>query len=248
LLLKYGTIAAESALAALLLNPRGKFSGKGQRNGYRRFRAEINGIDLQCKLLDQADNPLSDGPNLKPIFCVAEWSAYQSYVAIDLGNHIRSGRISRAIVSEFLSLCAQVGEGLNAQAVIWTPANLVSGFRYFAESVEQYQTGGPFPILALVDFQIHKNSGAFEMRSDGQAVVSSGLSWFSDQELAISSDRLTIPELLRRAVHIARDVASNGAIVRPMQIDGLDENEMLMMQPSIDLKMLHVTVSSKMGE
>lgn len=194
----------------------------------------FNGIGFQC---NQGDvDPIWSG--FKAVFANPDWKKLSSFLAINLGDHVDTGRRSPSIVKHLFSLSLALGEKLDCKAVIWNPAQIISGFPYFSEAVEQYQAGGPFPVLALVDFLIAKDD----------SISTAGLSWFSGQELALYASHLAPLELVRRAVRIAHDVACNGAIESKLEIEGLDAGELLMLSPSANGQKLLVFVSSKMDQ
>lgn len=196
--------------------------------GSGNFDLRYSGIGFECHMADFRP----EWHNCKAVFCNPDWANVASGLAINFGDHVGAGQISPAVVAHLLELAARLGEMLDASAVLWNPAKILSGFAYFAESVGEYRAGGAFPVLALIDF-IAMASGRLE---------TAGLSWFSGQELAVRSDGLSPHELMRRAVRIAHDVAVNGPIEMDMTIDGLTEFERITLTPLPRERKLYVGI------
>jgi hypothetical protein len=194
----------------------------------------LNGISFQ---FNQGEiDPIWSG--FKTVFTNPDWNKLSSFLAINLGGHVDTGRISPSIVKHLLALSLTLGEKLDCKAVLWNPAQIVSGFSYFAEAVEQYQAGGPFPVLSLVDFRL----------GNEHSLSTSGLAWFSGQELAFEASKLPAIELMRRGVRISHDIACNGAIESDLEMDGLDAGEQLRLSPSANGQKLFVSIASKMDQ
>jgi hypothetical protein len=194
----------------------------------------FNGLGFQYS---QGDIDLA-WSGFKSVFANPDWSKLKSFIAVALGDQVGSGRISPSIVKQMLTLSVALGEELDCNAVLWHPSQIVTGFSYFSEAVEQYTSGGPFPVLAFVDF-------AFA--NDG-SLVTTGLSWLSGQELKLEKSTLPAMEMMRRAVRISHDIACNGAIDVAMEIDGLDHGERMNLVPSANGQKLHVSIYSKMDQ
>ena len=114
-----------------------------------------------------------DLSKLKSIFCNIDSNQILSGIDINLGEHVAGGERVPAITQALLALAQKLGSSLNAQGIVWHPADIVSGFSYFSEVVADYLARGAFPVLALVNFKAD---------SDG-VINSTWLSFFVDQEL-----------------------------------------------------------------
>lgn len=198
------------------------------------FDLRYSGVAFQCHITSVQ----TDWRDFKTIFWNPDWGKVISILAINFGDHVGAGSMSPVVVAHLLELSERLGTMLDAAAVLWKPANIVSGFSYFSETVGQYRAGGPFPVLALVDFSI----------TGSNHLVSHGLSWFSGQELQVEPGDLSATELMRRAVRIAHDIAVNGAIETAMEIEGLTEFERIILSPSQSNRELGVLISSKKEE
>ncbi|NJM50574.1 MAG: hypothetical protein HC843_06550 [Sphingomonadales bacterium] len=192
----------------------------------------IKGAGFRCSL--------SRGAGLvseyKPVFCTIDNDSIGMCIALELGDHIGSGRTAPTIIRQLLEFAVSFGDELSLTAVLWTPAKIASGYDYFRDVVGQYLSGGAFPVLPLVDF-----------KSDGDGEISSaGLSWFSNQEITVSSATLEQKQLVRRAVRIVHDIAVNGPITEEMEIAGLEPNEKLHFRLSQDGNRVDIAISSIM--
>lgn len=197
--------------------------------GNGQFGLCYSGASFQCYMADFQ----TEWRDYRAIFCNPDWGSLNSGLAINFGDHVGAGRMSPAVVAHLLELAGHLGEILDAAAVLWNPARILSGFPYFSEAIGQYRAGGAFPVLALVDFTVVASGG----------LISNGLSWFSGQELVVESDGLSVTELMRRAVRISHDIAVNGPIETAMEIQGLTEYERIKLTPLLREGRLNVAVS-----
>lgn len=155
------------------------------------------------------------------IFCRSEATAFQSAIQLRLGNAVASGRGVPAVVLALLQLGTILGKALDATAVLWHPASIVSGFDYFNESVAQYADGGAFPAMSCVGFDL----------TQPDVVRTGGLKWFSGQELVFEHPGLPRHEAMRYVVRLVHDIATQGAINEPMDVRGLKAGEMVRLNP-----------------
>ena len=158
------------------------------------------------------------------IFCNADLSDIHSAVHIDLGPAVASGRIVPAIVQAMLELGDVLGRNLGIKAVFWSPADVVSGYDYYAEAVAQYAEGAAFPALLCV---------GFDMSMIG-TVQTSGLAWLCDQELTFTHPQLPAHEAMRYVVRLVHDLATQGAYDRALELPGLHADEVVVVTPSPD--------------
>ena len=158
------------------------------------------------------------------IFCNADLSDIQSAVGIDLGPAVTSGRIVPAIVQAMLELGDILGRNLGIKAVFWSPADVVSGYDYYAEAVAQYAQGAAFPALLCVGFDM----------SAIAIVETTGLAWLCDQELTFAHAQLHAHEAMRYVVRLVHDLATQGAYDRALELPGLHADEVVVVTPSPD--------------
>jgi len=180
---------------------------------------------------DQHDQ--SSGAQLSPVFCGPQTAGY-SAIGISIGDHIANGKHTSPVNRAILKLGQVIGQLLDANKIIWTPAGVIAGFEFYSDSVNQYLEGGPLPVLVQIRID-DKNDNTME---------TTGLQYFSDQEISIKSPaELSKPDQVKRLVRIAHDVATNGRVDSTIETNGLAENETISFQPSEDLQRLNVVVS-----
>jgi hypothetical protein len=158
------------------------------------------------------------------IFCNADLTDIQSAVHIDLGPAVASGRVVPAIVQAMLELGDVLGRNLGIKAVFWSPADVVSGYDYYAEAVAQYAEGAAFPALLCVGFDMSTNG----------IVQTTGLAWLCDQELTFTHRQLPAHEAMRYVVRLVHDLATQGAYDRALELPGLHAGEVVVVTPSSD--------------
>ncbi len=158
------------------------------------------------------------------IFCNADLSDIQSAVHIDLGPAVASGRTVPAIVQVMLELGEVLGRSLDISAVFWSPAAVVSGYDYYAESVAQYAQGAAFPALLCVGFDMSRIG----------TVQTTGLAWLCDQELSFAHPQLPAHEAMHYVVRLVHDLATQGAYDRALELPGLHADEVVVVTPGPD--------------
>lgn len=176
-----------------------------------------NGMQLKLSV-----SGASDITGLKHIFCNVDEKSIGSVISIGLGNHLAGGEKVPAILKAMLSAAAGIGQITDAFAVIWMPARTISGFEYFARAVTEYDQGGVFPVLALVNFK----------KDDDGTIRSTGLDWLAGQEMCVAPTGFSETEMMRRVVRIAHDIAVNGPVTTDTGLDGIEENETVELRPS----------------
>lgn len=171
------------------------------------------------------------GPNVAAdhfVFCNLETSALQSAVNLRLGSAVASGRTVPAVVLAMLELGAVLGEALAAVAVQWHPARVVAGFEYFHESTAQYANGAAFPAMLCVGFDM----------TQPDAVRTRGLKWLSNQELVFEHPDVPRHEAMRYVVRLVHDIATQGSVRAPLEVDGLNVDETVRLSPDPDSDVL----------
>lgn len=144
-----------------------------------------------------------------------------SAIGISPSEHVADGVHVPTVNKALLKVAKLIGQSIAATNIIWRPAALNVGFEFFSETIDQYLAGGPFPVLAQVAMVENKNS--FETR---------GLYYFAGQEV-----KMTVPadypvnETLKRLVRITNDIAINGKIDVPIEIEGLTPQETFFFDP-----------------
>lgn len=155
------------------------------------------------------------------IFCDKGMEA-RALLGLGLGGAIASGGHVSAIIKGLLSLGEVLGSALDATAIYWQPASVISAFSYYAEAVSQYDLGGAFPSLVTIGFDT----------STHDSVQTLGLAYLCGQELLFERGGLPLNEAMRYVVRLVHDMATNGAIKHQIDVPGLDDAERLLLSPS----------------
>lgn len=95
------------------------------------------------------------------------------------GPHLAGAGSMMPVVRVMLAVAAQLAETFGARGICWHPAETCMEAGYFSRVVEDWLFGGAFPGLGLT---------AIQERADG-SLVSSGLSFFIGQEVAVPNLR-----------------------------------------------------------
>jgi hypothetical protein len=170
----------------------------------------------------------------KNIFCNLAPSLIHCSVDIRLGGHVAGGERVPSIIQALLEASRMMGSVLNAHAIMWHPAMVVSGFVYFSEVVADYVAGGAFPVLALVNFKA---------QADG-VIASKGLDLLSGQELQVEDCGMDQREIMRRVVRVVHDVAVNGPIQQVVKLDGIEPGEIVQLEPLPECGLLRMKAYS----
>jgi hypothetical protein len=157
-------------------------------------------------------------------------------LSVNLTQDLAGGESVAPIVKALLVFGARVARQLSAQAVMWTPAKIISAPAFFAENVGNYAKGEIFPVLVTVDF---------DYADEERTLRTSGLAWFSGQEIELSGGGLHGQDLVRRAVRLVHDIGTNGAVVAHQQVPDLDADKVIDMVLQPDSNVLRCEISSK---
>jgi hypothetical protein len=103
-------------------------------------------------------------------------------------------------------------DALGAKCVYWSPSGNLIESGYFKDAIQSFVDGGAFPALALVRFDSSKE----------WVTRSTGLDWFSGQEIDASHPQLSARDAMYRLVRIAHDMAMIGPYENESQLDGLN--------------------------
>ncbi len=171
----------------------------------------------------------------KKIFSTINDDMVRSAMAISLHPHVGDGLKIPAIGKMFLSLGASFARQLSAIAVVWQPSALQTDTDYFVEVVDSYLSGGVFPVLPVVDF---------EFDDVDNMLRSNGLGLFCGQEFEFRSDQLERPDLVRRAIRLAHDLAINGAVEDEQDVPDIEPESVIHLAPSVDGTVLHCRIKS----
>jgi hypothetical protein len=161
-----------------------------------------------------------------------------SFLAIELGENVKGGEVIAPIIRALLSLSDRLGEALEAKAVYWRAADILSGFDYFSQAVRDYDGGGVFPVLALIHFD----------RNTAGLVASKGLAFLCEQEIHFALGMMPPEEGMRRVIRVAHDLATNGPITAPLELSGFEASECLTLSPDAAGRMVSFQITSKMDQ
>lgn len=160
----------------------------------------------------------------RQIFCNIDRTKIGCVLTLDFGDHIAGANAVPIIVQTLFSLACQLGTAASATGLWWHPSQIISGFGYFCDAVDDYELGGAFPVLSTISFDF----------SDDGVVESNGLAWFSGQEIKLAAPAMGKSEVMRRVVRIVHDIATNGAIASEIIVDGLAPGEQIRLLPCAD--------------
>lgn len=158
------------------------------------------------------------------IFCDTDLGATRSAIALGLGGAVASGQQVPAVVKALMLLGESLGVALNAKAVFWQPASVVSGFSYYAETVRQYDDGAAFPCLVSIGFDT----------STEEKIRTQGLAWLSGHELVFDRGSMPVNEAMRYVVRLVHDIATNGAVNHTIEVPGMSGDERLILTPEVE--------------
>jgi hypothetical protein len=177
-----------------------------------------------------------DLSGFRTVFTHACVPSESTVLSIDIGPNLNGGQRSPPIASALLAFGAKLANALGSIAVKWNPGKLVSDPAFFVECVESYIKGGAFPVLVSVDFDF----------SDGDSrLQSTGLEWFSGQEIDLSGGEFRGQELVRRAVRLVHDIATNGPVFEHQFVPDIDPAYRLELSPQPDDVTLLCRIAAK---
>ncbi len=193
------------------------------------FEIVYQGVTFRLAVNAQVDDIIG----LKKIFCNIDTTTLRSCVEVHLGDHVAGGERVPAIIQGLLGVARKLGMALGVNAAVWRPADIVSGFEYFSEAVSDYLDGGPFPVMAMVNFNA----------ALGGNIESRGLEFLAGQELHVVCNDMDQSDLMRRVVRIVHDIAINGPIQDSVRLDGIEPGEKIDLRPSSGTAVLNVAIS-----
>ena len=85
----------------------------------------------------------------------------------------------------------------------------------------------------------------FEYKDEERTLLSSGLAWFSGQEIELNGGGLKGQDLVRRAVRLVHDIATNGAVNAHRLVPDLDSNRLIELTPMAEGDVLRCEICFK---
>ena len=178
------------------------------------WNIQYEGVELDISLSESFAN-IHD---YKKIFCNVDINELNTWLVISLGTHVRTGMKNSAIMASFFRLARRLVQLLQPEAIAWNITKIISDPDYFVDTIGHYENGGAFPILSTIDF-IHESD---------ERICSSGLAYFSEQEICYSAQNLKQADIMKRIMRIVHDIAVNGAYKHDMQLSGLEAEEKIL--------------------
>ncbi|MGC1468729.1 MAG: hypothetical protein WA793_05035 [Sphingorhabdus sp.] len=175
----------------------------------------------------------------KKIFSTISDDMFRGAMGLALHPHIDQGLRIPEIAKAFLALGASFAKQLGAIGLLWRPASLQIDPDYFVEVVDSYLSGGVFPVLPIVDFEFEDAEGVLR---------SSGLHLFCGQEFEIQSDHMERQELIRRAIRLAHDLATNGAVEEEQDVPDIDVGKIIRLTPNTSGNLLKCQINSNVEQ
>lgn len=200
----------------------------------RRTTLLFNGLTFLC---DWNVAPGKAGVRRK-VFSTIGDDCVRAAIGLSLHPHIAEGLRMPEIAKAFLSLGASLASQLGAVAIVWQPTALQTDTGYFAEVVAFYADGGVFPVLPIVDFVFENSNGLLR---------SNGLYPFCGQEFELQAERMGHQELIRRAIRLAHDLATNGAVEEAQEVADIDPGFCIQLLPCEDAALLKCRIKSDAG-
>jgi hypothetical protein len=173
----------------------------------------------------------------RKIFCDVNLTIAKSVVAVSFGENVAGGQRVAPIAQGLMRLAGRLAMALDALAIGWVPSKLMSGKEYFGDAVDTYEKGGAFPVLPTIDLGFAEG-----------VVETSGLEWFSGQELCLTGSGLTQSDLVRRAVRIVHDIATNGAVFSSQQVADIDADKHISLDLSPGGQRVFANIRSNMEQ
>lgn len=175
----------------------------------------------------------------RKIFSTIGDDSVRAAIGLSLHPHIAEGLRMPEIAKAFLALGASLASQLGAIAVVWQPAALQADTGYFVEVVASYADGGVFPVLPIVDFLFDASGGLLR---------SNGLQPFCGQEFELQAEQMDRQELIRRAIRLAHDLATNGAVEEAQEVADIDPDFCIQLLPSEDAGLLKCRIKRGAGQ
>ena len=148
------------------------------------------------------------------------------------GPHLQgAGSAMTPVVRTMAGLIANFARHLPVKAVCWHPAGTWMEPQYFARTVENWLSGGPFPSLGLT---------AIEQIGE-QGVRSTGLAFFTGQEMELEWHRdQPVAEAVKLAIRVIDFLVSEGPLDAVTELQG-PAGELLVVEPSEDRRLVRVS-------
>jgi hypothetical protein len=171
----------------------------------------------------------------RTVFTHASVRGEQTIISVRLSADLAGGNRSPPIVCGLLALGVKLVSDLKCDFVKWNPGRLISDPAFFVENVDSYLQNGAFPVLVTVDF---------ELTDDGKQLETKGLNWFAGQEIAVTGCGLRDHDLVRRAVRLVHDIATQGPVFQRQKVPDLDTDKAIDLVPDANGGTLHCAISS----
>ena len=195
---------------------------------------EILASGLAFDLVGLAPAQSSRPPEAHFCFGLSRKDAEAPCEAITLlpGPHLQGGGSAMMpVVRTMAGLVADFARHLPVKAVCWHPAGTWMDPQYFARTIENWLSGGPFPSLGLT---------AIEQIGE-QGVRSTGLAFFTGQEVELESHPdQPMAEAVKLAIRVIDFLVGEGPLDAVTELQG-PAGELLVAEPSEDGRLVRVS-------
>jgi hypothetical protein len=217
----------------LCSDPKSVFQLESFSVGIGEFSILYDGVSLTLRIM----TPPAETVAYRRIFTGYESSSAKCVLELNFNAHVAGGERVPPVVLALFSAGAVIAQSLYAKAVLWSPANLLSETEYFAEAVKGYANGGAFPVLSTIDFEFDRHRRTF---------LTSGLTWFSGQELKLDGTDMPLDqmELMKRTVRLAHDIAANGPVLKQQAIADLQPHAKIVLSPDLSATLVFAKITS----
>lgn len=177
----------------------------------RRGMAELmrDGLGFDCRGLTPG-GALHCGPGLQAV-ALAGAGNLDALAMVTLGpaGHLAGVASLLPVVRMLCGVMVALAAAPGLRAMVWLPARLAVSPAWFAQNVEPWLEGGPFPALALTSLS----------RSE-RALQSHGLGFFIGQEFTLSRRNAALREGdMRAAVRLIDWLVAQGRIEAPCEAE-----------------------------
>lgn len=198
-----------AAVAALTLREGVRFSvGHGRAGAEGWLELLVMGMAIDCRALAGAPPPPVPSPGA--LLGLPAAPAGEA-ITLEPGPHLAEAAALLPVVRATVMLALDLAQLPGLLAVCWNPAQCWMAPDWFRKVAEDWLGGGPFPALGLTSLH----------RQDDGAMTSTGLAFFTGQELLIpSAPGLSAPDQARIAVRLINALVERDALDEPVELTG----------------------------
>jgi len=176
---------------------------------------ELLSSGLTFDLSGLAPGPGADLPERRQVLGLSPdtLAAKLEAVALVPGPHVSAGAALLPVLRVLCGLAAALAQALPVEVVGWRTAGTWMAPAYFTRIIDAWLAGGAFPSLGLTALEL----------TEGGAVVSNGLAFFTGQEVRVEPvEGATPAETVKLAVRIVDLLVGQGAVLTDEELAGPD--------------------------